>query len=131
MSENSCPTFGEGCVQDTHEECISINEKYAKLVFCNEAKCIWNKDIEMKKYVKRHRDHTPFPQDYYHGICSRLEIAINPETIETIQVKHSLAICAVRSDKGISGHIDWSRFPQGGNIPDPVDPSTAYHQRSD
>ena len=125
--ESECPIFGEGCKKDTHRECHELASKYAKLIFCGDSRCLWYKDIEVKKYVKRHTDHTPFSNDYYQGICTRPEIALNQKIIDTAQMKHQLAVCAVRSDKTISGHLDWSKYPQGGNIPDPVDPSTAFH----
>lgn len=122
-----CPVFGEDCLEKNHEKCKNLFSKYCKIIFCNDAKCLWNQQIDIKKFVKRHKDHKPFPHDFYSGVCSRPEIAINPKVIDTREVKHQLAVCAVRSNKGISGHLDWSRYPQGGNIPDPVDPGTAYH----
>lgn len=123
--ENNCPIFEGACEKEDHSECKELLQ-YAKLVYCAEDRCLWYQSLDIKKYVKHHKDHQPFPADYYSGICCRSEIAINPKRISTLLVDHRLAICALRSDKEISGHLDFSKLPQGGNIPDPVDPSAAY-----
>ncbi len=121
---SNCKLYGEDCSEETHEECEGIFNKYAKVVFCNDHRCLWNKDIDVKKYV-RARGTTPFPDDYYKGICTRPELGLKPAEVETLKVKRKLTTCSVRSDK-TRGYTDFSKLPQGGSIPDPIDPSTAY-----
>lgn len=108
------------------ETCPELVKRYSKLVYCDDYRCVWNVAIKFKKYVLHHKDEKPFEEDSAKGVCGRKEILLTPKEINTLQRKYKLATCSVRSDKGISGHLDFSRFPQGGNIPDPVDPGAAF-----
>lgn len=129
MEEAGCRVFGEACKRGSHEECEQLWWDYAKLVFCQDTKCLWNKQVEQKKFVKMHKGHEPFEYEAYTGICTRPELALRPKEIEDLSRKHKLTTCSCRSDKGISGHLDFSRFltQKGLNLPDPVDPHAAYH----
>ena len=102
-------------------------ERYAKLVFCKDDRCAWNMGIKEEVFIKHHKDDHPFPADSYRGVCSRPELGLNAEVIQSGNRKRVLATCGFRSDKTLSGHLDFSRFPKGGNIPDPVSGDTAYH----
>lgn len=129
----ACPIFGEDCKEEKHVVCMEEYGQYMKVIFCDDDRCLWNKAIETKKFVKNHKDHTPFPNDYYRGICSRPEVGLRPGTFENRTTKRHFTTCSVRSDRHIEGHLDFSRLLKsdgtvhGGNIPDPVDPGTAYH----
>lgn len=131
--DSKCVAFGKDCTKDEHSECKEFFLKYCKLVFCRDSRCAWNQAISQKKFVKHHRDHIPFKHDAYTGVCGRPELALDPQTIQTIDRKYVLATCSVRSDKGVRGHLDFARLlqpnktPYGGNIPDPVEPGAAYH----
>ena len=130
---NKCIVFGEDCDKLEHSECKALFLQYAKLVFCADKGCLWNKPISQTKVVKRNKDYVGFEGGGYTGICSRPEIALDPQVIDTLQRKYRLATCSVRSDRSISGHMDFAKLlqsdgtPYGGNIPDPVDPGTAFH----
>ena len=104
--------------------------KYSKPIYCNALKCMWNVKLEEKVFLKHHREHQPFDDDAYEGICSRNEIGLyykeEAPTFGQVRVKKKWVYCPFRSDVHPSGHMDWSRFPQGGNIPDPMDPNEAY-----
>lgn len=128
-----CLVFGEDCLKEEHSECRGLFLRWAKIVWCQDAKCIWNVPSPQKKIVKKHKDYQPFSGEGYRGICSRPELALDPQTIKTLERKYVLATCSVRSDRGISGHMDFAKLlqgngtPYGGNIPDPVDAGTAFH----
>lgn len=104
-------TDTEECVHADVETCELTFRQYAIVVFCDDTKCMWNILIpKEKKYVKHNKDHTPFPADYAKGICGRKEIHVLPKDFLTKLSRFHVSSCSTRSDKGISGHMDFSRL---------------------
>lgn len=117
----------ELCDCSSDENCKVLFSKYAKIVYCNDTRCAWNVSIPFKKYIKHGSGvgYVPFKEDGIVGVCGRSEIGLQPREYEELHTAGKVTTCSVRSDRSF-GHLDFSRFPQGGNIPDPVDPSAAY-----
>ena len=98
-------------------ECEELKERYAKIVYCKDEECMWNNDIPFKVFPTTNKAHIPLGEDsYYHGICARPVLGITPQTIETGNLKYDTAVCTFRAQKYIKGHLDFTRFPQGGRI---------------
>ena len=116
------------CKCECDSECAGMFAKYAKVVYCTDASCAWNVSIPFKKYILHGSKvgYVPFEKDAFNGVCGRKELGLRPQEIIELHTKHKLTTCSMRSDRSF-GHLDFSRFPQGGNIPDPVDPHAAYH----
>ncbi|MBI2020133.1 hypothetical protein HYS94_01815 [Candidatus Daviesbacteria bacterium] len=113
----SCECSGDSCS-------LKALESYRKFIWCDAVDCVWNMNpLPFKKYVQVNDNFKSLPNDNVKGLCTRQEIRLTAREVETLRVKHKLAGCAVRSDKRITGHMDWGKFPEGGNIPDPVDPA--------
>lgn len=95
-------------------------------ILCNVQDCLWWKKLENSQRLNsgnvKDNDFAPL----FEGECSREEIGVSAKIIETTNFNHSLGVCYCKSDKFISGHLDFTRFPQGGNIPDPVEPSGTF-----
>lgn len=106
----------------TGEELV---QKYAKLVYCKDVDCFWNKYVGRGKYILPTTNSTVFPDDDYRGICTRPELGLSPQQVADLHTRYRVTACAVRTDKA-TGHLDFTRFPEGGNIPDPVKPDEAY-----
>lgn len=109
-------------------------DKYKKCVYCHDHECMWNVEIEDSIFIKHHRDDEPIgPADAYAGVCSRPEIGLVRTTVFSGQGKYKVTKCDYRSDRGIKGHMDFSKLldssgsPYGGNIPDSSTPDAAYH----
>ena len=128
-SEVSCK-----CASD--EECVGVLKRYAKVVYCNDNQCLFNVSLPYEYFVNRGKNHKPFKDDSFHGVCGRADIGIRLKVIGgngiEEKVTHRNAICTVRSDKGYKGHMDFAKMlqsdgtPYGGIIPGPVDPSSAF-----
>ena len=125
------------CKCESDEQCVEVLKRYAKVVYCNDDKCLFNIELPYEYYVNRGKNHKPFKDDAFHGVCGRVDIGIRLKTIGAKgiedKVTHRNAICTVRSDKGYKGHMDFTKLLQsdgtayGGIIPGPVAPDTAYH----
>lgn len=126
QTNGTCRVFGQDCKNSTHEECDSLFFQYAKVVFCKDANCFWNKQLHQQvKYVRTTNTSQPFPGDGYEGICTRPELGLTSTQVHEANSKRQVATCAVRSDNK-TGHIDFTQFPQGGTYPEPVAPDTAF-----
>ena len=123
MSEEKCWVEENlSCILDCNkcQGCSVFINQFLKIVYCKEESCLWFKKIAFKKFIEHSKGQKFFGDEYYTGVCSRSVIGVNPWELETKISKHKKAICNFRSDKYISNHLDFSRFPQGGNIPDPI-----------
>lgn len=126
---SNCPLYNEDCEKEQHQECQNLVQKYSKIIWCKDFKCSWNLEIEQSKTIKHHRDYVALGKtDGYRGICSRPEIGLSHKIFETGTrangVRHEVAACDFRSNKSISGHMDWSRFAdqkQSSNVSDPIE----------
>ena len=89
-------------------------------VLCNQADCqFWTDLHEGGIHLNRGRIRSEF-EDKYYGICEADEIGISNKHIETHQTEWNLPVCKRYTQRGIVGHIDFSRFPQGGRIPENI-----------
>ena len=135
-SRQCCIDSTVSCKCESDDQCIEVLKRYAKVVYCNDDKCLFNVGIPYKYEVNRGKNHKPFADDYFHGVCGRVDIGLRLKEQKANgideKVTHRNTICTVRSDKGYKGHMDFSKLlqsngtPYGGIIPGPVDPSTAY-----
>lgn len=135
-----CPLYGEDCKKEQHEECKDTVVKYAKVIFCKDARCLWNFELEQGKVIKHHRDYVPLGDiDSYKGICSRPEIGMSHEAFNegegtSHSVHREIATCDFRSDVSRDTHMDFSKFvnPTGGShIADPIESFPAASELSD
>ena len=98
-------------------------------VLCNDKKCFWWKSCNPQKliYGRGQEGMTEFS-----GECGRKQdngeeiIGILPKEIITLDVKLHAPECVAFSNLGISGHMDFSKFPQGGSIPEPIPGDARY-----
>ncbi|MFH1546952.1 MAG: hypothetical protein ABIC57_00525 [bacterium] len=101
------------------EDCEEFILNCSRVVWCNDDRCAWWRKIPFDKVIQYHKFYIPLgDDDAYTGICFRNGVGIRSRIIESrlLETKYRLAECKCRSDKIISGHMDFSRFPQGGNI---------------
>ena len=117
------------CVDKT-EDCPILIQKYAKVVWCTDYECAHNVQVPMEKQIRfNKRNYTPFEGDKIHGVCGRIDdLMIRAEHYvrQGYKDKHTKCIC--RTDKRVSGHLDFSRFVGvGGSIPDANDPAAGYY----
>lgn len=116
------------CVEDI--DCVMLRVKHAKLVWCSDYECAHNINVPVKKpVIFNKRNYTPFPGDFFKGVCGRVdELMLRQHHIVESGVKDKVTKCICRTDKRITGHMDFSRFiGQGGNIPDANDPAAGYY----
>ena len=136
-SRQCCIDGTVSCKCESDDKCIEVLKRYAKVVYCNDDKCLFNVALPYEYFVNRGKNHKPFKDDSFHGVCGRVDIGLRFKTsggrgIED-KVTDRNAICTVRSDKGYKGHMDFSKLlqsdgtPYGGVIPDPVTPDAAFH----
>ena len=128
------------CDCTNYSDCAEMKEKYAKLVFCRDSKCMFNLDLHQEKpyFIDRGRGHKPFKDDGYTGICTRPDVGFSPHLVSdpgegkfTSKSARVVTTCTCRANKQLS-HM---RFPhpdsiQGGNYSDPITPDQiggAYH----
>jgi hypothetical protein len=80
-------------------------EKYVKVVWCNDTMCWWHIEVAEKYFVDRGKNHKPFTDDAFIGICSRKDIGLAPQKIWDKTNKTTLqrfTSCRVRSDKSLN-----------------------------
>ena len=118
--EKKCLLYGEECKLENHKTCSEEYQKYAKILFCKDSGCIYNKDLDQGKRIKRggmtvdggyySEFETP-----YKGICIRPEIGFTTK-------ENGDVICNFRSDKKCGKGVNLDRFldhngqPFGGNL---------------
>lgn len=104
-------------------------QQYKKLVFCKFYDCIWNVKIDGGVHIPHHKDWKPLSDgeaDKYIGVCGRPALGLSKVEFEQGNRHEVVAKCDYRSDKGIKGHMDFSRLlqpdgsPYGGTISEPV-----------
>ena len=98
---------------------------------CDVDSCLWYKELEEKHYLGEGKlNYVPFEDNSYSGTCTRPEgVFISMKKFESHQMKYEWPCCMSFSHKKIKGHMDWSRFPQGGHISPPADPGTVTPSR--
>lgn len=89
-----------------------------KVIYCNNDKCLHYRALPYKEFIKYHQGYSPLGEDdCFTGVCARRDgIGIKPKNFETASCKYKFADCMTKSDVKISGHMDFSKFPQGGRI---------------
>lgn len=85
-------------------------------VLCDDLDCAWCKPLGEERFIEHYKNYNPLAGMGYRGVCTREEIGIKARKIETHNTIYHIPECRSFSNKGISGHIDFSRFPQGGRI---------------
>ena len=124
-----------GCYCEDPENCVEL-QRYKKLIYCDDSQCLWNLPIKTSKQILPHKGYRPIGNDYqYNGICARGDVGLSYREMQSRDGNYKVTRCQVRSDRGISGHMDFAKLlqsdgtAQGGVIPDPVDPGTAFGSR--
>jgi hypothetical protein len=84
-------------------------------VLCNATGCLFWRGLEEPECISRHKGES-LPWDTYSGYCTRDAVGVNFRRIETYNTIYKVAECSCYSDKHFVGHVDFSRFPQGGRI---------------
>ena len=126
---SNCILFGDVCKKETHESYEAVYKKYAKVVWCRDTKCAWNLAMEEKRAIKHHIGDNPLPNDTYPGICMRPELGMDTKVVDTFQTHHVFTTCNYRSDKSLSGHVDFAKLisqNKNTNIPDPQNAGANY-----
>ena len=70
------------CKCESDEKCIEILKRYAKVVYCNDDKCLFNVSLPYDYFVNRGRNHKPFKDDSFHGVCGRVDIGLRMKEIK-------------------------------------------------
>ena len=106
-------------------KCRELFEKYAKLVFCGDNKCLYNIALPSTYYLDKGSQFKPFLDDGFNGICGRSELAMKVNKMIVGNRKRHDVLCVVRSEKKHSHlHFPDPDHIEGGNLPDP--PSSDY-----
>ena len=95
------------------------NSDKEMVIYCNVSDCIYNEPLPEgeKHYVGEDRKGvTPFEDDYYEGTCSCGKLFVRIRNVDTYNTRHEIPECKCFSLKVRRGHLDFSRFPQGGNV---------------
>jgi len=81
-------------------------------VYCNDDECLWFKELAKRHIIKYSRFHEPaFEDSGFKGVCVRDDVGVEPKIVELPNgASRKLMICMTRSDKGISGHRDFSKM---------------------
>ena len=81
-------------------------------VYCNDVDCAWCKRLEKRYIIRYRRDYVPLGSDSgYIGECTRKEIGIEPKIIHGEgNFKYNTMHCMTRSNKGLSGHKDFTKM---------------------
>ena len=107
------------CKKD--ESCWRLTLENAKLVYCNDNQCMFNIDLPYKYFVDRGKNHKPFDDDAFTGVCGRKDVAVSPKVFTDEKTKHKVTYCKVRSDKKLSHpHFVPHDSVQTGIYPDPI-----------
>jgi hypothetical protein len=99
-------------------------------VLCNDTKCVHWKACEHQKIIYGHGGES---LSTYIGECARKQddgqevIGILPKDIVNYDVKLHIPECQCFGVMGVTGHMDFSKLPQGGQIPDPIAGDSAFH----
>jgi len=94
-------------------------------VLCNVKECLHCKQLEKPRKLKYGQFSESMSE--YLGECDKEEIGIQMRVIETLSQRYEVPECYSQAVKKMKYHVNFSRFPEGGHISDPVDPGTAYH----
>lgn len=87
------------------------------IIYCNNYNCLFNEPIDESHWVGEDKPGiTPFEDDTYRGKCSYDKVFVRNRKITTMTMEYNIPECVNFSDKKIKGHMDFSKFPQGGNI---------------
>ena len=104
-----------------------VKKKYGKIVWCKYLKCKHNVVVKGLQRttgtILKNRTYKPIgeQENIWEGICSRDEIAIRFDEVQSGSVKAKVPSC-FSAVSGVSGHVDFTRFlnsdgsPLGGNI---------------
>ena len=112
-SRQCCIDGTVSCKCESDDKCIEVLKRYAKVVYCNDDKCLFNVALPYEYFVNRGKNHKPFKDDSFHGVCGRVDIGLRLKTIGARGIEDKL----LQSDG----------TPYGGVIPDPVTPDAAFH----
>lgn len=107
------------CIRGEKKECYTCPvflEYNSIIVYCNSKKCLHWKEIPFKYFVNHNKNVNNFEDSAFRGICSRKEIAVRQRDIISKDMYYNINECKSFSNTKISGHMDFSKFPQGGNI---------------
>jgi len=97
----------ESCVYCTH-----FLDNFRAVVYCDDDKCPFYRELPFKHELKHHIDYKPFSDCYFKGVCGKAEIGMRKKEVSTALANYRFCVCSSRSDKKISGHVDFSKFPQ-------------------
>lgn len=108
IDDNKCSyTEMESCTC-----CQHFLDNFSVIVYCNDTSCAFFTPLPFKHELKHHKDYKPFDDCYYTGVCGKGEIGMKKREVSTALANYKFCNCTSRSDKKISGHVDFSRFPQ-------------------
>ena len=98
--------------------------------YCDNEECLHFSKLDSAHFLKHARNYKPLGDSSgYPGMCGRADQGIRIKKFESTQVKYEWSVCTSFSNRKIKGHMDWSRFPQGGNISPSADPGTVTPSR--
>lgn len=87
------------------------------IVYCNNTECLHYQDSGEAHFVgEDQKGVTPFEADAYKGICTCEKLFVRSRKVVTRTLDLQVPECVNFSDKKYKGRMDFSRFPQGGNI---------------
>ena len=85
-------------------------------ILCNTIDCIFWISLSEASRLKYGRFTESLSE--YVGYCGREQIGVQMRRIETRDAIYNIPECEGFSKKGFSGHLDWSKYPQGGHLDD-------------
>ncbi len=91
------------CEQD--QDCFELAFANAKLLYCNDKECLFNIELPYKYEVYRGRNHKPFADDYFTGVCGRGDVGMARQVLRSsVKVTDSqkFTSCRVRSDRSLN-----------------------------
>ena len=87
------------------------------MIFCNRYDCLFNEPTDEDHWFgEDKRMVTPFEDDVIRGMCSCENLYIRLRKITQGCIEHEIPECMNYSARKRKGHMDWAKYPQGGNI---------------
>lgn len=120
------------CADD--RDCKNLLLENMKLLYCNDKECRFNRDLPYEYFVDRGRNHKPFKDDAFTGVCTRKDVGMARQVVHSsmkLGDKQKFTSCRVRADrKAPKPQFPDPDYIQHGQIDDPHEADwtgTAFH----
>ncbi len=122
------------CDCSDDKECKNLLLEQMKLLYCNDHECAFNIELPYEHFVDRGKNHKPFKDDAFTGVCGRKDVGMARQVIHSamkLDSTQKFTSCRVRASKSLNRpHFPDADNIQHGAIDDPKStdwPGSAFH----